>query len=102
MLGVAYQPNAAALWPTGFDGNRPDNYQVAMAQAEVFNNHSWDLWTQMWHAQLTPIDNLDEWVDGMSETDDLAAMPWVDLDVIGSIEDYLDAIAPLGDQLLEH
>jgi hypothetical protein len=27
-----------------------------LAKAIVFNTHSWDLWTQMWHAQLADPD----------------------------------------------
>ncbi|MEM6856216.1 MAG: hypothetical protein AAF593_17585, partial [Planctomycetota bacterium] len=55
-MGVAYQPKTASFWSSRFDGDRPDHFQVGVAQSAVFNNHSWDLWTQMWHAQLTPID----------------------------------------------
>lgn len=66
-LGIAYQSKLAPMWSDAFDENRPDRHQVAVAQAQVFNNHSWDLWTQMWHSQLTPIDRYGEWLDVMDE-----------------------------------
>ena len=41
---------------------------TCLAQARVFNNHSWDLWTPMWHAQLTPIENYPTWLSTMQAT----------------------------------
>jgi hypothetical protein len=32
-----------------------------MAQVKVFNDASWDLWTQNWHAQLTPVTQWHDW-----------------------------------------
>ena len=38
---------------------------VSVAQAELFNNKSWDLWTQDWRAQLVPVSQWDDWVHQM-------------------------------------
>ena len=37
-----------------------------MAEAIVFNNSSWDLWTQDWRAQLVPVSDWDGWRTTMS------------------------------------
>ena len=63
-LGVARQSNRPKFWPTRFQGDKPYPYNTAIAQAYVFNNHSWDLWTQSWQANLEPVnaDIFDGWV----------------------------------------
>jgi len=102
-LGVAHQPREAALWPRMFDGERPDTRHVALAQAQVFNNHSWDLWSQMWHAQLMPVADLEGWVAEFEEPGDGApSMPWLDAERVEGVTDYLKAVAPMGESLLEH
>ncbi|MEL7088818.1 MAG: hypothetical protein AAGL98_10335, partial [Planctomycetota bacterium] len=67
-LGIAYQPKQAPFSSRSFDGKRRDRFHVGIAQAEVFNNYSWDLWTQMWHAQLVPVDRYGDWMALMNET----------------------------------
>ncbi|MEO1237176.1 MAG: pilus assembly protein TadG-related protein [Planctomycetota bacterium] len=94
-LGVAHQPRRAAFWSDGFDGRRPDDRFVALAQAEVFNNHSWDLWTQMWHAQLTPVDGIDGWMNRLDEPEGTDQMPWLDANELEEVADYLTAVRPL-------
>ncbi|MEM9915948.1 MAG: hypothetical protein AAF911_13400, partial [Planctomycetota bacterium] len=83
----------ASFWSSRFDGDRPDQFQVGVAQSAVFNNHSWDLWTQMWHAQLTPIDRYGEWLDVMDEAGFGTSTPG--RDVPPSIREYLRATQPL-------
>ncbi len=73
VLGFAATPNSAPAWPAKFQSlNYPRH--VGLAQARVFNNHSWDLWTPMWHAQLTPISQYDTWLatlqDGANQAGD--------------------------------
>lgn len=68
-LAVARQPRVSPMWTEAFDRDMPGS-QLAVAQASVFNNHSWDLWTQMWHAQLQPVDDLGDWLAR------LEADPW--------------------------
>ena len=101
-FGVAHQPKDASFWSSAFDRGRVDQKLVAVAQAEVFNNHSWDLWTQMWHAQLVPIDDFGGWMEQLADPPDLGAMDWLDGDDVAEVVDYLDAVAPLADVMLEH
>ncbi|MEM1447419.1 MAG: hypothetical protein AAGF84_15275, partial [Planctomycetota bacterium] len=60
-FAAADQSAEAPLWRALFEGgdedqpSRPWARTVGIASAEVFNNHSWDLWTQMWQAQLIPV-----------------------------------------------
>jgi hypothetical protein len=34
---------------------------LAVAQVELFNNSSWDLWTQNWQVRLVPVTQYDDW-----------------------------------------
>jgi len=63
MMGVARLEAHAPVWPTRFSNANPTDSIIKVAQAKVFNNRSWDLWTQDWQAQLTRIRGWDEWVD---------------------------------------
>lgn len=81
-LGIAKQPNAAPMWGQLFNTSLYDGH-VGIAQASVWNNHSWDLWTQMWHAQLEPVQEYDQWVDLVQSQiglatgyEDLARVNW--------------------------
>ena len=102
LLGIAYQPKEAAFWSTGFDADRPDTRQVALAQAEVFNNHSWDLWTQMWHAQLVPIDDYPAWMGETRRVSNLEGMDFIDRESLRDVYKYLDAVEPLAGLMLGH
>ncbi len=101
LFGIAHQPKEASFWPGKFDDDRPDQTMVAVAQAQVFNNHSWDLWTAMWHAQLTPIDGLDDWMQALEDPQGLEQMPWLDDDDVAAVTSYLQATKPLMDLMLE-
>ncbi|MEM7626150.1 MAG: pilus assembly protein TadG-related protein [Planctomycetota bacterium] len=101
-LGIAHQPKTAAFVPEGFDADRQDTKLVGLAQAQVFNNHSWDLWTQMWHAQLMPIDSYDAWMDALEEPEGLDQMPWLEPADVTAVTQYLKAVQPLADLMLEH
>jgi hypothetical protein len=63
LLGVAHVTSQAVMWPGGFVSGDPSRNVIALAQAHVFNNQSWDLWTQHWEAQLEPIDSWDYWIN---------------------------------------
>ena len=67
-LGLAKQPNHASMWRGLFNKSAYDGH-TGIAQASVFNNHSWDLWTQMWHAQLEPVQDYSQWVDLIQKRD---------------------------------
>lgn len=62
-LAAARRSDEPLMWPRKFTGHKPYPHMLALAQAHVFNNHSWDLWTQMWHAQLEPVVEFDRWID---------------------------------------
>ncbi|MEM8784183.1 MAG: pilus assembly protein TadG-related protein [Planctomycetota bacterium] len=104
--GDAEAPDADGNTPTGV--RRPWRRVAATASAEVFNNHSWDLWTQMWHAQLTPVEDLSGWLETMRTTgvvtEDLARLaelPDSFSDDVGATFNYLNRVAPLLDALRE-
>ena len=87
-LAVAHQGDTSFLWPSRFATGQPYPNIVAVAQAKVFNDHSWDLWTQMWHAQLEPVTGLDPWLTQMDG---------------GSPEyQYLQSIPPLAPAMMSH
>jgi hypothetical protein len=56
-LGVARKNHSAPVVPQKFTNPNPLRGMVAVAQAEVFNKTSWDLWTQDWQVQLVPVSN---------------------------------------------
>ena len=70
-LAVARQTDRPQAWASRFQGGRPYPNLVAVAQARVFNDHSWDTWTQMWKAELEAVTNRDgspgfaDWANAM-------------------------------------
>uniref|UniRef100_UPI003B01A746 hypothetical protein n=1 Tax=Methylobacterium sp. TaxID=409 RepID=UPI003B01A746 len=102
ILGVAKQPSTAPMWPRLF---RPEAYDghVAIAQAGVFNNHSWDLWTQMWHAQLEPVQDFAGWVDVMENGRGQAnGLPDLSPGEVDGVTEYLRSVEGLAPVLLNH
>ncbi len=103
---AAEQPATASLWTDLFDGQgngaRPRRLVTATAAATVFNTHSWDLWTQMWHAQLAPVGDLDNMIARMRQTGiDTLDSPDLNTDEVGRTFYYLQAVAPLLDTVRE-
>ena len=101
-LGIAKQPNQAPMLTSLYRTSAYDGH-VGLAQAAVFNNHSWDLWTQMWHAQLEPINDYDGWVSliqsqigNASGNDDLSTGE------LENLTEYLDSLRDLAPILLHH
>ncbi|MEO0475688.1 MAG: hypothetical protein AAF085_06945, partial [Planctomycetota bacterium] len=101
-LGLAKQPNAAPMWGQLFSTSAYDGH-AGIAQASVFNNHSWDLWTQMWHAQLEPVQDYDQWIDLIRSQTDLA-LGYDDLSVteLQELIDYLESLESLAPVMLTH
>jgi hypothetical protein len=95
-LAVARLDDRAKAWPTRFRGNKPYPNQVSVAQAHVFNNHSWDLWTQMWEAQLRPVEDVEAWIARIEETAG-DAPPEVDQEEVEQLTEYLRAVRDLGE-----
>lgn len=66
-LGVVREGNTAPVWPQRFSAANPAKSMFTLAQAKVFNNNSWDLWTQDWQVQLTPVSQTGDWIRQMEE-----------------------------------
>ncbi len=65
-LGVAQHGASSSFWPNQFQPANPSGNMVTVAQAELFNNTSWDLWTQDWRAQMVPVSQWDDWTAQMA------------------------------------
>ncbi len=102
-LGVARKPSRPDFWPTRFNGDRAYPYNNAIAQARVFNNHSWDLWTQTWQAQLEPVSEFDDWVE-QADAAVTVAQDNPNLDPIEVVEmaEYLRSVQTLAPVMLNH
>jgi hypothetical protein len=61
-LALAKRPNDTALWAQRFRGANPTEATTTLAQAKVFNNTSWGLWTQEWQVQLTGVNQWSDWI----------------------------------------
>jgi len=60
-LSVVRSSSKSAVWGQKFQLSNPTGSIYSMAQAKIFNNCSWDLWTQDWQVQLTPIVDWEDW-----------------------------------------
>lgn len=103
VLGIARRDDTALIWPGRFDDQERYGQMVALAQARVFNNHSFDLWTQSWLAQLEPVGRYDDWLATFERDGDAAA----DSDVINpdGLEEllaHLRSLETLVDETMEH
>jgi hypothetical protein len=95
-LGVAHRKNPSRVWRQQFETVNPIEGPVAVAQAEVFNNKSWDLWTQDWQAQLVPVSDWNDWGRQMrASRDDLETLGTeVDASRVEPTLDFLEALSP--------
>ncbi|MGB0766682.1 MAG: hypothetical protein ACPGYV_03110 [Phycisphaeraceae bacterium] len=101
-LGLAKQPNRAPLWDQLFNTSAFDGH-TGIAQASVFNNHSRDLWTQMWHAQLEPVQDYDEWVSLIQQQVGLASgYEGLSVGELQELADYLESLRALAPVMLNH
>ena len=104
-LAMARNSDVPQAWPTGFRGGRPSPNVVAIAQARVFNNHSFDMWTPMWHAKLEPVSDsngnaaLDDWLTVFSEGETIEGVGSEEVDTFFN---YLQAITQLAPESLAH
>jgi hypothetical protein len=57
-LGVARKRTPAPVWHQRFRHASPIEGTLTVAQAKLFNNKSFGLWTQDWRAQLAPVTRL--------------------------------------------
>ena len=72
-LGVARKRTEAPVWPQRFSHVNPLRGMLTIGQAKLFNNKSWDLWTQDWRVQLAPVTRLGPVSDPQSWTARLQA-----------------------------
>jgi hypothetical protein len=104
-LAMAWYGDEAQTWPTRFHDDRPVPGVMAMAQAKVFNNHSWDLWTQMWHARLEPVTNangaagIDDWIASMEGDQIPETISESGADTLHAL---LESLAPMAPATLAH
>lgn len=103
-LAVVRRSDEPQSWPTRFRGGKPYNNMVAMAQANVFNNHSWDMWTQMWHGQLQPITYYREvWLNRISEQmGDGAVEAGVNPQEVADLQIFMESLRDVAPALLSH
>ncbi|MDD4891011.1 MAG: Tad domain-containing protein [Phycisphaerae bacterium] len=91
-LGVARETAQANLWPGRFRTINPYGSVLSLAEAQVFNNQSWDLWTQDWQARLKPVEDYPYWVTNRmnAAASDLAAVQqYVNADDLTEIREML-------------
>jgi hypothetical protein len=102
-LAVSYQDDDALAWPGVFRGDKPYKHMVAIAEAKVFNDHSWDLWTPMWRSQLRTVDYYSTWI---AAAEDAAAsgIPNAAMtsEQIQQLADYMRSTGKLSDVMLAH
>lgn len=102
-LGVARQSSRPEFWPTRFNGGRAYPYNTAIAQARIFNNHSFDLWTQTWQAQLEPVTRFNDWVDQADQAVTAAqTAPGLDPGEVADMARYLGSVRTLAPVMLNH
>lgn len=106
-LGVAARRRVSRIWPQRFATGNPGNIIATVAQAEVFNNKSWDLWTQNWQAKLVPVNNWTDWVNKLDDGIDNVDRAGGGLDTRElnpqTIHDYLNSLdAEFAETFLNH
>ncbi len=103
-LGVAGGYSPTRVWPQRFGNANPADNVTAVAQAKVFNNKSWDLWTQDWQSELVPVTKWQDWTTRLAEEAGTANQPGPqDPDQVQRVSDYLETISPLlMDAFLDH
>ncbi|MBT3198528.1 MAG: hypothetical protein HN350_01305 [Phycisphaerales bacterium] len=99
-LAVSRRPNDAPFWAQRFRGANPTDATTTLAQAKVFNNTSWGLWTQEWQVQLTPIKRWEDWTDKIE--DDVSQAPFTQGAVAeNSLKEILEYLKALPPELVE-
>jgi hypothetical protein len=97
-LGVARKEMEAPFWASRFTAINPINGTLTVAQAKVFNNRSWDLWTQDWQVQLMPVTKVsgdsEAWVNRLEAGVDDAGKANVQSEDIEIALKYLSALDP--------
>ena len=102
LLGLAWREGRAAWWPATFSlGNAPR--AVATAQVTIYNDHSWDLWTQMWNTRLEPVANYSAWADRMAHAAQATNLPvTISSDELQKVSQQLRAAEKLENVMSTH
>ena len=102
-MGIALKPDEVLMWPSRFGGGKMEPANFGIAQAKVFNDHSWDLWTQMWRVQLEPVKDFNGWT---AKLDDVANEPPEGMLTspanVDTIRKYMHSIEGLAPVMLNH
>jgi hypothetical protein len=117
-LGAARRGDTALMWPDRFSSNKPDPSMVALAQTQVFNDHSFDLWTPMWQSQVERITNMPDWLvqcqNAQGQLADLGSgqanggipsvpsAQMVTAQEMADLQTYINALLPMADVGLSH
>jgi len=102
-LGMASRSTEAGVWPSRFTSAYPGGRMFTFAQAQVFNNVSWDLWTQEWQAQLVPVTKLEDWKRRMADAQQTTFVVDGKAVNLQPYNDFLDALPPeLAARYLNH
>jgi len=102
-FSVSSRLDDALIWRSRFRGAKPHPRMVKVAQAGVFNNHSFDLWTQMWQAQLEPVSDMPLWLDRLEvAADEAGSGGMVDSVTLEDSHDYLNAFRDVSQFLMRH
>ncbi len=106
-LGVAAHNANAQVWPKKFRSGNPFGQVTAVAQAEIFNTTSWDLWTQDWKAKLVPVTGWQKWVDrldaSIQQGEATQAASILDPEMVRKIHLYFSRFDPdMADGMLQH
>lgn len=105
VLGLVRDGTRAPIWSERFTAGNPLESVVTLAQAKVFNNQSWDLWTQDWQVLLTPVVDWYDWVarmdHGLNRIGETNGM--VSGEEVRDLRDYLWRLGdPTADVYLAH
>ena len=97
-LGVARRSTKPRMWAARFGTDAPEAQMTAIAQVQLFNTTSWDLWTQRWRAQLVPVTGLEDWITRLQQRagGDAAATSLTE-DDLDSAADYLQRVSNMDD-----
>jgi hypothetical protein len=92
-LGLARSGILSGVWGEQFRNPNPTGSMLTLAQAKVFNNTSWDLWTQDWRVRLAPVTKWDMWMQDLSYGVDEGGMgSMVPLEELENAYKYLSSL----------
>lgn len=101
-MGVASRTAPARVWPGQFTLGNPTGRMTAVAEAVVFNNSSWDLWTQDWRAQLVPVSGWAGWQSTMAQqVSDVASEDTKTLENPDDVQKTLEYLMTLDPQFMD-